>query len=209
MRSIIFITILALTLLITASCAKDEWRVACVDRPDKVSMTQPTTTQAGKSLNGELVDEMDFFDTMLQKDRCTIGEAVRAICLLVNGSDPGQTFDERYEFLLQRGIVRQAWNLKSSEWIDRGTLAYMLIKAGGIKGGVNFRLFGSRGFGDRRYAYREMIYYNLMESGCDYQYITGPELITATGNVDRFIQDRGTSSAGRETQLGDRSQYQP
>jgi hypothetical protein len=211
MRRTFFIVLSVLTFLVVTGCTEQKWNVAPLAPSGTPINTaeNPAQTQPAEPLNGELVDEMDFFDTMLKKHRCTIGEAVRGVCLLVNGSDPGKTFDERYEFLLQRQIVRPAWNLKSDDWIDRGTLAYMLIKAGGIKGGVNLRLLGSLGLGDRRYAYRELIYLNLMETGCDYQYLTGPELITVTGNVDRFIQDRGNYSAGRETQLGNRTQYQP
>jgi hypothetical protein len=213
MRRIIFILMtLVLTLLLDPGCAKEKWKVTCIEPQDdrsSIAASQPTTTQSAEPLNGEFVDEMDFFDCMLKKPRCTVGEAIRAVCLFVNTTDPGKNFDERYEFLLQRQIVRPAWKLEHGQWVDRGTLAYMLAKAGGIKGGINLRLFGSMGLGDRRYAYREMIYYNLMESGCDYQYVTGPELITVTGNVDRFVQERGNYSAGRETQLGERTQYQP
>jgi hypothetical protein len=150
---------------------------------------------------------MDFLECMTHKTRCTAADAVRAVGLMMNGSDAGKNYDERYQFLLKNGIVRESWHLKPDQWIDRGTLAYMLLKAGKINSGLNCAISNSLGFGERRYAYREMLYHNLMEEGCDYQYVSGPELVTTTGKVDRYIQEGGAYSANQETDLGQRTQY--
>ncbi len=153
-------------------------------------------------------DELDFIDCMVHKPKCTVADAVRAICMLESGGDIGQNYQQRYEYLKQRGIIRDNWHLKPEQWIDRGTLAYMLLKTAKIKGGINIFLFASWGLGDRRYAYREMLYHELMEEGVSYNYVSGPELITAVGNVDRYMQSTGEYSPPEEIKLGNRSQYE-
>jgi hypothetical protein len=103
-------------------------------------------------------------------------------------------------------MLRPNWELTPDQWIDRGTLAYMFLKAAKMKGGVNMNVFGSLGLGDRRYAYREMLYYELMETGVDYCYVSGPELVTAIGKVNRFIQEHEEDSPADATNLGNNSQ---
>ena len=153
-------------------------------------------------------DELDFIDCMVRQAKCTVADAVRAVCMLEAGEDIGKNYRERYEYLKERGIVRDAWHLKPDQWIDRGTLAYMLLKAAHIKGGINMFLFASWGLGDRRYAYREMLYRDLMEEGVSYNYVSGPELITAIGNVDRYMEQAGEYSPQEKLELGNRSQYE-
>ncbi len=192
----------------------------CFDkRTDINTTTQPAKADFSSSESGageniiakdcqHVADELDFIDCMVHKPKCTVADAVRAVCMLEAGEDVGTNYQQRYEYLRERGIIRDSWHLVAEQWIDRGTLAYMLLKAAGIKGGINMFLFASWGLGDRRYAYREMLYHELMEEGVSYNYVSGPELITAIGNVDRYMQMIGKYSPQEEITLGNRSQYE-
>jgi hypothetical protein len=206
MKRIEWMRIVGLIVLAIAGCAKSKYTVTYTPQTLSTRSTQPAMTQP-VDVDCQSVDEMDFLECMTRKTRCSFADAVRAVGLLMNGSDVGKTYEERYQYLLKIGVVREAWRLKPDQWVDRGTIAYMLLKAGKIQGGINLAIFGSLGFGDRHYAYREMLYHNLMEGGCDYQYISGPELVTAAGNVDRFGQEYGDYSATHETALGEKPQY--
>jgi hypothetical protein len=180
----------------------------CPDKTAKITTTstqEAAATQPAES-DCQAVDEMDFLDCMVKKTKCTVADAARAACMLATGGDVGKTYTDRYQYMLERGMVRKEWKLQPDQWIDRGTLAHMFLKAAGMKGGVNMLLFGSWGLGDRRYAYREMRYYELMDDGVDYCCVSGPELVTALGKVDRFCQDRGKYSANEETNLGQSTQ---
>ena len=148
----------------------------------------------------------DFLDDLAGRTKCTVAHACRGIAMLIAGKDVASTFDARYQYLLERDIVRPAWNLHEDQWIDRGTLAYMLYKGLKIRGGVNMCLFASWGLGDRHYAYREMLYHQLIQAGVDYGYVTGPELLTALGKADRYMEDHGQYSLERKIQLGKKPQ---
>jgi hypothetical protein len=180
----------------------------CPDKQAKINVTSTqdaVTTQAAEP-DCQGVDEMDFLDCMVKKTKCTVADAARATCMLATGGDVGKTYTDRYQYLLENKMVRPEWKLQPEQWVDRGTLAYMFLKAGGLKGGVNLLIFGSWGLGDRRYAYREMRYHELMDEGVDYCCVSGPEMVTALGKVDRFCQDRGKYSATEETNLGQTTQ---
>ncbi len=148
----------------------------------------------------------DFLDDLAGRPKCTVAHACRGIAMLIAGKDIAGPFSARYQYLLDRDIVRPAWNLREDQWIDRGTLAYMLYKGLKIRGGVNMCLFASWGLGDRHYAYREMLYHQLIQSGVDYGYVSGPELLTALGKADRYMEDHGQYSPERKIQLGKKPQ---
>jgi len=170
---------------------------------------QPPSATPGASTVGEQTqsaDEMDFLGQMVATPKCTVADAVRGVTILINGTDVASTHDERYHYLLDRGVVRPEWKLSADQWIDRGTLAYMLLKAINVKGGINMILFGSHGLGDRRYAYREFLYRDLMRSGVDYNYVSGPEFITTLGNVDRYRQETGRYALPKKGELGQKPQ---
>lgn len=151
-------------------------------------------------------DEMDFIEIMVTTPKCTVAHAVKAVAILVNDADVATTHQGRYRFLLDRDIIRPEWRLDPDQWIDRGTLSYMLCKAIGIRGGVNMILFGSNGLGDRRYAYRELRYRKLIQEGVDYNYVSGPELVTAIGKIDRYRQKTGRYALSEEVELGQKPQ---
>jgi len=179
--------------------------VGCASQHATVT-TQPVATQPAR-VDCQTVDPMDFLDCMVRKTKCTVADACRAVCLLAAGEDVGKNYDDRYQYLVDHGMIRENWKLQPDQWIDRGTLAYMFLQAAKMKGGVNMHIFGSWGLGDRRYAYREMLYYDLMQAGVDYCYVSGPELVTAMGKVDNFIQEHEQNSPAEATDLGDSSQY--
>jgi hypothetical protein len=188
-------------------CAKSKYSVtelpkSSSDYSNASTASQPREPRA--SVDCQAVNEMDFLECMTRKSRCSVADAVRAVGLLMNGFDTGKNYKDRYQFLRDRGIVRDEWGLKPDQWVDRGTLAYMLFKAAKIEGGVNTAIFGRLGIGDRHYAYREMLYHDLIEGGCDYQCVSGPELVTTAGKVDRYSQEYGDYSATRETDLGNK-----
>ena len=191
-----------LTSIILCGCSQKNMPSPSVIASE-AKQSQVVTTN--ESVDCQSVDEMDFLDCMVRKPKCTVADAVRAIGIFVAGEDPGKNYDQRYEYLLERKIVRTAWKLNPDQWIDRGTLAYMMLKSADIKGGINMLLLGSNGLGDRRYAYREMMYLNLMQEGVDYNFVSGPELVTAIGKLDDYV--RKHQKTPQETNLGKTEEY--
>ena len=149
-------------------------------------------------------ETLDFIDCMAGQPHCTFAQAVRGVAMSIHGTDPAKTFEGQYQFLLERGVVNPGWELGAGQQIDRGTLSYMLYKAMGLKGGVNMLVFGSWGLGDRRFAYRELLYRKLVEGDVDYALVSGPELISTLGKVDDFMSRSGRYAPGEKVQLGEK-----
>lgn len=150
-------------------------------------MTRPEQVDQAEALD---VDDF-LHDHLPAQPVVTVGEAYRSMLLLAEGDDPFNSFAQREEALLTKGIIRSQWKLQREEAVDRGTIAYMVAKIIGLKGGFNRAVFGELGLGDRRYALRELVYHQIMPLTPPYRYITGAELIDVVGKADRFMAAKG------------------
>lgn len=125
----------------------------------------------------------------------TVDEAYRAMLILADGEDLSSTFDARRQALESRGIANSIWDLQPENVIDSGSVACMVCRICRIDGGVNMRLFGKAGLGDRRYALRELIYREMIEDTVDYQYMTGPLLFALMRKADAHMEEKGLYEA--------------
>jgi hypothetical protein len=125
-------------------------------------------------------------------DLVTVDEAYRVMLILADGEDASKSFEERREKLESRGIARAAWNLKPENVVDSGSVAYMVCRICEIRGGVNMRVFGQAGLGDRRYALREVMYREMIpEEIVDYQYMTGAAMVALLAKADELMAKKG------------------
>lgn len=156
--------------------------VAGCTRPERLEQVE----------RGEQVSADLFLHEHLQmQPMVTVGEAYRAMVLLAEGEDAYDSFEARQVALEERQIVRPQWELKRAEPVDKGTVAYMVMRILKLRGGVNMLLFGNLGLGDRRYALRELAYQGLMEATPTYRFITGGELVNLMLKADRYMADHG------------------
>jgi hypothetical protein len=141
---------------------------------------------------GEKVDIDNFLHEHLQNQTMvTVAEAYRAMLILADGDDKYKNFSERETALLERGVIRPQWNLQRAACIDRGSIAYMICRIIKIRGGINYTLLGGLGIGDRRYAMRELMDMNMMETGSVHQYMTGGELVDLIAQADGYMAKKG------------------
>lgn len=156
----------------------------------------------------ELGDE-GFQHYLAQVDVVTVDEAFRAMLILADGEDGRATFEERKAELESRGIARPQWNLHGDHVIDAGSVAYMVCQVCKIRGGVNMALMGSWGFGDRRYALRELIYRQMLSEMVEYQYMTGSELHNLMRKADNLMMQKGLYESEKIdlTDEGDRDEH--
>jgi hypothetical protein len=140
----------------------------------------------------QTLDDVEFInDYLVQQPVVTVDEAYRAMLILADGEDTAGSFDARRERLESRGIARSAWRLEAENCIDRGSVAYMVMKIMQMRGGVNMLVFGSWGPGDRRYAVRELVYRKLLTDEPAYRYIRGGELASLLREADAIMQKKG------------------
>jgi hypothetical protein len=112
----------------------------------------------------------DFLRRLYEKDRASLADASRlAVGLAKDAPAEG---DARQE-AVGLGLLDPAWELSDAGPVDKGTVAYMLVKALGIKGGLTMSVFGP----SRRYAFRELVFLRIMKGGTPGELMTGRELI--------------------------------
>jgi hypothetical protein len=148
---------------------------------------RPEQAQAAEKLSPEAF----LHEHLPSQSVVTVAEAYRAMVMLAEGQDQFNSFGGREEYLLSRQITRPEWKLQRDMAIDRGSVAYMVMRIIGIRGGVNSNVYGRLGIADRRYAVRELAYRDLMTNAPPYRLVSGPELVDLMGNADAAMADRG------------------
>ena len=121
---------------------------------------------------------------IFEKDRCSYGDACRIVLSLAKSEHTDAAFAEVQKDLAAREIVDPDWGFEEAAAVTKGTLAYMLCKALGIKGGATARIFGM----SRRYAFRECVHAGLLHGKTGMEYVTGRELIDALTDAEVFQQ---------------------
>lgn len=147
--------------------------------------------QSAPSVDPSTLADEGFQAYLAEAELVTVEEAYRAMLILADGEDSSTSFEQRRELLESRGILRPEWNLQPQNVIDVGSVAYMVCRVCQIRGGVNCRLFGSWGLGDRRYALRELLYREMIDRTVDYQHMTGAAMITVLAKADELMEKKG------------------
>ena len=132
----------------------------------------------------------DFLRRLYEKDRATFGDARRLVVGLA--ADVPADGDARKE-AADRGLVDPSWELADAGPVDKGTVAYMLVKALGIRGGLTMSVFGP----SRRYAFREVVFLRIMKGGTPGEFISGRELIDVLQAAEIY-QRQGSTDAERK-----------
>jgi hypothetical protein len=119
----------------------------------------------------------------------SVEEGCRAILLVADGVENYPTHDQRYAELVRRGMVREAWQLRPGDMLDKGTLAYMAYRVCNLPGGLNMHLLGSWGLGDRRYALKAAAAAGIIRYDVPYRAVRGGELAAVVGRIDAYLAE--------------------
>jgi len=124
----------------------------------------------------------------------TVGEGARAVLLLVGPTEQWPTTADQISELTRRGAFRTRWKLDPEDTLDRGTLAYMLRAICELPRGVNERVIGRIGVGDRRFALATCVHHALLPHGQTRDPVTGGELISAVTKAEELVDRRSNDS---------------
>ena len=144
-----------------------------------------------QSVASDKLSDDGFQAYLAELELVTVEEAYRGMLILADGEDTCEDFEQRREKLESRGIAKTAWDLQPENVVDAGSVAYMVCRICEIQGGVNMRLFGSIGLGDRRYALRELVYREMIDQTVDYEYMTGAALFALMRKADALMEKKG------------------
>jgi hypothetical protein len=141
---------------------------------------QPLT----KTLGGpDLDDQMEFWHQLEARPITSNDEAFHGLLLYLDGTDPGPDFAHRVAAMKAKGMLPPTFDRPADEAISRGTLAVVLTKAMGIKGGVLMRITGGK---VERYAVRELVSMNLYPQSSENQTFNGAEFVGVIGKLEDY-----------------------
>ncbi len=143
------------------------------------------------SQDHQALESSEFLHFMAQEPMVTYDQLGRAALLLADGEERPMSFDERVAELKSRGIVREEWNYAADTIVNRGTLAYVILKVCQMPGGINTFLSGLTGLGCERYALKEITRRKIVPYGFAYQVPTGGEVARALARADDYMAKRG------------------
>ena len=122
---------------------------------------------------------------LAEKPVATVEDGLRMALLLTQGVGAAEPLADVAAKLRGSGLVRDAWLEKPGDPLRKGQLAYIIIKACGIKGGLTMRLTGV----SERYALRECIFLNLLVRGSTGNYVSGLELLGSVGRAEKYLEE--------------------
>lgn len=129
---------------------------------------------------GEVASDAEFFFELSEKQYCSTDDAYRGMLYLIDGTDTSKDFEERTARLVMHGVAKKSWKHKANAVATKGELAYMLVRALEIRGGLMYNITN----GCERYALRELIHKGIIRSGTVQGKVTGAEYVGILGRVD-------------------------
>ncbi len=121
----------------------------------------------------------------------SFSEACRAMVIAGEGTDSFENFSQRYDYLQQKGVVRDCWHVNPDDVLNLGTLSFMASKTCELPESVCTVLFGSWGLGDRRYALRQTAYYDIVCYNSPCKIVSGGEMLITLAHMDEYMAKKG------------------
>jgi hypothetical protein len=124
---------------------------------------------------GELHADTGYFRELCERKVTFLSDGCYTTCILLGVADKYGDFESQKKFLREKGVLPERLiNAKKDTLLRRGPAAYMFCKALDIKGGAALRIFPS----SEKYAFRELIYKEIVIEGPESQIVSGKELLS-------------------------------
>jgi len=127
---------------------------------------------------------------LAERPVATVEDGLRMALLLTRGVGATEPFEEVAAKLRGSGLIRDRWLENPEKRLRKGQLAYIIVMACGIKGGLTMRLTGV----SERYALRECIFLQLLERGSTGNYVSGLELLGSIGRAEKYLEEHRRTS---------------
>lgn len=180
---------LSLPFLVWQACAVVVLLVGAAGcRTAMPATTQPAVPTDGNAALMQYIGEQSFV---------TAEMAYRAAYILAKGEVFAGDFGALSQTLVADRIVGASWNHAPADLVDRQTVGYMICRACGIQGGLNWRLTGLG-----RYAWRELQHKRIAGLGGEWALLSGGELQGILLRADEYLYRTGRVTTER-ADLGD------
>ncbi|MEK7866219.1 MAG: hypothetical protein AAB434_06010 [Planctomycetota bacterium] len=118
--------------------------------------------------------DTQYYRDLEMKDVACWEDVLHAGYILHTGKNEQKTFEEYRAYAIEHELISESWEIAADAPISKGKLAYVVVAALDIKGGIWLNLLGN----NTRYAYRECLHQGLMGKASQHRYIGGKELLS-------------------------------
>lgn len=141
--------------------------------------------------NAELVDYIS------DQPFVTAEAGYRAVYVLWKGQPYAGEYSGLQSELVNGDIAAGAWNHDPADYLDRGSVGYLVCRACEIRSGLNWMLTGLG-----RYAWKELQYRRIAQSGGEMGLVTGGEFLGVLIKAEEYTRRRESSPMGSPAELG-------
>lgn len=129
-----------------------------------------------------------YFSQLFTKETADLADAYKALVILMGAEGRYPDTASQFAFLKEEGIIPKSVLIKADDHapLRKGAAAYMFAKMMGIKGGITIKIFGL----SERYAFKELVYQEIMRPGNVHDVMSGPELILTITRAADAMADR-------------------
>ena len=155
------------------------------------------TARVGHPLTQDLAGnaaetQMDFWHTLAGRPVTSYDEAFHGLLLYLDGRDGAQDYAGRVAELRLRKMLPSGFSAPAGQAVDRGTLAYAIVRALQIKGGWVMHVFGN----SPRYAIKELEYEGVYPPSSPNQTFSGSEFVGVIGKMEDYQREHaGTAKS--------------
>lgn len=142
--------------------------------------------------------QLEFWHRLAEQPITSNDDAFHGVLLFLDGEDPAEDYADRVQMLQSRGLLPRDFNEPPEQAVGRGTLAVVLTRALGIRGGWAMHLFGAT----PRYATRELMYLDLYPTSSPNQTFSGTEFLGVMGKVEDYQRTRQSGSEAEIEDIG-------
>ena len=129
---------------------------------------------------GEVVSDAEYLFELSDKRYCSTDDAYRGMLFLIDAKDTSKDFEERTARLVMHGVADKDWAHNPNATMTKGKVAYMLVRALEIRGGVMYNITNAC----PRYALRELIHKGIIIGGTEHSKLSGAEYVGILGRAD-------------------------
>jgi hypothetical protein len=147
----------------------------------------PVTTQFSGS---DADSQMNFWHELAERHLTSNDDAFHALLLFIDSDDKCANYAERVSALKSRGLLQASFAEPADIAIERGTLAYAVVKYLGIGGGWEMRVFGP----SPRYAVRELVYADVFPPSSPQQTFSGSEFVGVIGKIEDYQESTAAAT---------------
>jgi hypothetical protein len=167
------------TLLLAAACLFSIFGCQAAHVPDSTVAAHPGYDAAA---------QLDFWHDLAERKLTSNDDAFHGLLLYMDNTDPSTNYDQRVATLKSRGLLPAHFSESADLAVERGTLAYAIVKLLPLHGGWVMHLFGPT----PRYAVKELVYADIFPPSSPQQTFSGSEFVGVIGKLEDY---QGTASA--------------